>query len=194
MPWEKQFDIDDAIDRATKVFWAKGYEATSMADLVNEMGINKGSLYNAFGSKKELFTRALLKFDRDNGKQLLAQAEALDDPVKAIAKLFDLMIGECAADTEKKGCLIINTALELPNHSDDVVELVQAALDDFEAFFRRMIKLGQKRGDISKSVKAAQTAKSLMALVVGMRVLSRGAFSHSDLRAVKNDALKLIAK
>ena len=56
MPWEKTFDIDEAIDRATEVFWAKGYEATSLADLIKATGVNKGSFYNAFGSKKKLFT------------------------------------------------------------------------------------------------------------------------------------------
>ncbi|MGB1215804.1 MAG: TetR/AcrR family transcriptional regulator, partial [Pikeienuella sp.] len=55
MPWEKSFDLDDATDKAAAVFWAKGYEATSISDLVAAMGINKGSLYNAFGDKRRLF-------------------------------------------------------------------------------------------------------------------------------------------
>ena len=64
MPWEKDFDMDVALGDAMRTFWAKGYEATSMSDLTKAMKINKGSLYNAYGSKKELFTKALQKYDR----------------------------------------------------------------------------------------------------------------------------------
>ena len=193
MPWEKSFDLDDALARATKVFWAKGYEATSMADLVAGMGVNKGSLYNAFGSKKELFTRALLQYDRDNRQSILVQLEALDDPIVAITRLFDALIAESIADTEKKGCLLVNTALELPNHTDDVREIIGAVIDDFEAFFKRQIKLGQKRRVIPKKVKANDTARSLLSLLFGLRVLARGDFNASGLWAIKRDALRLIS-
>ena len=193
MPWEKSFDLDDALARATQVFWAKGYEATSMADLVAGMGINKSSLYNAFGSKKELFTRALLQYDRDNRQALLAQLEALDAPLVALTRLFDSLIAESIADTEKKGCLLVNTALELPNHTDDVQEIIGAVIDDFEAFFKRQIKLGQKRGVIPKNVKANDTPKSLLSLLFGLRVLARGDFGAAGLRAIRRDALRLIS-
>lgn len=192
MPWEKSFDLDEAVDQATKVFWSKGYEATSMADLVTQMGINKGSLYNAFGSKKELFTRALLKYDRDNKQNLLQKLEALEDPVEAISTLFETVINDSINDSDKKGCLIINTALELPNHTDDIQKIIDASLGEFEAFFKSMIKQGQERGAIPKKVIVNDTAKSLLALVIGLRVLSRGVFDVAGLTSIKKDALRLI--
>ncbi len=192
MPWKKSFDLDDAVDRAQKVFWAKGYEATSLSDLTTSMGINKGSLYNAFGSKKELFTRALLKYDRDNGQKNLKQLEAIEDPIEAIATLFDGLIAQSVSDTDKKGCLLINTALDLPNHEDDIREMVSSALGDFELFFERLITNGQEHGTVSETINAAETAKSLLALVVGLRVLARGVFDSDGLQAIKNDALRLI--
>ena len=192
MPREKLFDLDDAIAGAQKVFWAKGYEATSLADLTEGMGINKGSLYNAFGSKKALFIRALLKYDLDNRQATLKQLAAIDDPVVVLTKLFDGVIAESLADSEHKGCLMINTALDLPNHGEDIRHMVTDALGDFEFFFRRLIVAGQKSGKISKDVKARQTAKSLLALVVGLRVLARGVFDIASLRAIKKDALRLI--
>ncbi len=192
MPWKKSFDLDDAVDRAQKVFWAKGYEATSLSDLTTSMGINKGSLYNAFGSKKELFTRALLKYDRDNGQKNLKQLAAIEDPVEAIATLFDGLIAQSVSDTDKKGCLLINTALDLPNHEDDIREMVSTALGDFELFFERLITRGQERGTVPEAINATETAKSLLALVVGLRVLARGVFDADGLQAIKNDALRLI--
>lgn len=193
MPWEKSFDLDDAVDRAARVFWAKGYEATSMADLVEGMGINKGSLYNAFGNKKALFQRALLKYDQDNRQKLITHLDALDDPVTAIERLFDTMIADSAADPDKKGCMIVNTALELPCHDADTGALICAALGDFEAFFRRQIRQGQERGAIAAGVDPDQTAKALLAMVVGLRVLARGAFDIESLKAIRKDALRLVA-
>ena len=192
MPWEKSFDLDMALDGAIKVFWAKGYEGTSMTDLTDQMGINKGSLYNAFGSKQELFTKALLKYDQDHRQKRLTKLEALDDPVKAISQLFDILIDEGTADDEKKGCLLFNTALELPNHNQEVHQIVDHIIHHLEDFFIRQIELGQRHGDIAKTLNPSETARSLIALIVGFRVLSRGAYTVNDLKAVKNDALKLI--
>ena len=76
MPWEKNFDLDKATDKAIQVFWKKGYEGTSMSDLIDAMGINKGSLYNAFGSKDELFNRALLRYDQLNRQEALKQLKS----------------------------------------------------------------------------------------------------------------------
>lgn len=193
MPWEKSFDMDDAVARAMKVFWAKGYEATSIADLVDGMGINKGSLYNAFGSKKDLFTRVVLKYDRENQRETIAHLEALDDPIVALTTLFDGLIAESAADTERKGCFLVNTALELPSHDEDIREMIKSAFADMEAFLKNQIVLGQERGAIPEEVKADETAKSILSLIVGLRVLARGVFDVAALRAIKSDALRLIS-
>ncbi len=192
MPWEKSFDLDIALDQAVKVFWAKGYEGTSIADLVDRMGINKGSLYNAFGSKHELFTKALLKYDRDHRQKRFAKLQELDDPIKVVSTMFDILIEEGSADKERKGCLLFNTVLELPNHSQEIRETVDAIIRGIETFFIRQIKLGQQRGDIAKTLNPKETAKSLIALIVGFRILSRGAYTVKELKTVKDAALKLI--
>lgn len=193
MPWEKNFDLDEATDKAINVFWKKGYEGTSMSDLTEGMKINKGSLYNAFGSKKKLFDRAFLRYDRLNRQESIRQLDQVDDPVAAIEILFDGLIEETRNDTEKKGCLLVNTALELPNHSPDIQEMVTSALGDFEAFFVRTIQRGQQSGSIPDSINADEAAKSLLALVVGLRVLARGAFDASSLEALKTEAKRLIS-
>ena len=94
MPWEKSFDTNDAIKKATNVFWAKGYETTSLADLLKAIGINKGSFYNAFGSKKSLFIQSLDCYDREHRRKILDHLESLEDPVLAINTLFDTFISE----------------------------------------------------------------------------------------------------
>lgn len=193
MPWVKDFDEELVVDRAMKVFWAKGYEATSISDLVEAMQINKGSLYNAFGSKKLLFTRALLKYDRENRQGSLEKLEAMDSPLLAIKTLFDSLIEESRSDRQHKGCLLVNTALDLPNQPTEIHGVVSSALRDFEAFFRRSIKLGQKRGEVAAGLDADEAAKWLLAQVVGLRVLARGAFDVAGLKAIRSQALSHLA-
>ncbi len=196
MPWETTFDEAEALDRAMKLFWTKGFEATSMNDLVEAMGINKGSLYNTFGSKQKLFTRAVRQYKGANHEGAIAHLEKMDDPVKAVETLFNDLIAEAeqdAARDERKGCLLVNTALELPSHSDDLREMVSGALQDLERFFERSIRLGQERGEISTSIDPPQVATSLLSQVVGLRVLARGAFSPERLYAIRDQALAQIA-
>ena len=192
MPWVKDFDVDEAVDRAMKVFWAKGYEATSISDLVKAMEINKGSLYNAFGSKKDLFTRAFLKYDVENRHATIRQLEAMGDPVRAIEVLFDALIAESLDDAERKGCLLVNTALDLPNQPQDIQDMVTSALDGFEAFFERRINDGQKTGRIPADIDAKEAAQALLTLVVGLRVLARGTFDAAGLEAIRAQALRTI--
>lgn len=193
MPWEKSFDENAALDQAIRIFWSKGYEATSISDLTEAMGITRGSLYNAYGSKKDLFKQALYKYDRDNRQTTLEQLGALDDPVSAIAKLFDGLIAANTCKTRVKGCLMINTMMERPNHDVEIQAVVDAAIIDFEAFLERTVKLGQARGQIQSSADPKEAAKSLLTLFVGGRVLSRGACDPPQMEAIKVGALRLIS-
>ncbi|MGP1255371.1 MAG: TetR/AcrR family transcriptional regulator [Kiloniellales bacterium] len=193
MPWEKAFDVEEAIDRATEIFWAKGYEATSLSDLLKATGINKGSFYNAFGSKKQLFTLSLLKYEREQHRAALYRLSQLEDPVAAITNLFDALIAQSLGDEEKKGCLLVNTALDLPNLDEDTGDTVKSGMADIEAFFKQQIELGHQTGAIPKSVNPDVASIGLVALVVGLRVLARGVFSKDQLQAIKSQAIDLIS-
>lgn len=193
MPRARNFDEQVALERAMEVYWAKGYEGTSINDLVAAMGINKGSLYNTFGSKKDLFTRAFLKYDRERRRTMIAELERLGDSYAAIERLFDWFVAQSEADPDRKGCLMVNTALELPNHPADVQEVVSASLEDFEAFFERTIRFGQERGQIRASLDPSQAAPWLLSQALGLRVLSRGALPLDRLHAIRDQALEVIA-
>ena len=111
----------------------------------------------------------------------------------SIQVLFEGLVAESLADDEKRGCFLVNTALELPNHSDDIGEMVTSALKDFEAFFERRIAAGQAMGVISEELNSKEVAKSLLSQVVGLRVLARGVFNHDSLNAIKKQAISGIA-
>ncbi|MCB1815437.1 MAG: TetR/AcrR family transcriptional regulator [Candidatus Competibacteraceae bacterium] len=192
MPWEKSFNEETALEKAMQVFWGKGFEPASIADLLTETGLNRGSLYNAFGGKKQLFVKALLKYDRDNRRTFLASLEALDNPVKAITTFFDTVVDETVADKEKKGCFLFNTALEIATHDETVNEIVTNGVREIEAFFRRSIEVGQARSVMPKALEPEATAKALLALLVAIRVLGRGVFAEAALRTIAEEGKRLI--
>lgn len=192
MPREKTFDEDAAIGKAMHVFWEKGFEPASIANLLAETGISRGSLYNAFGGKEQLFVKALLKYDRENRRAMLAELEAMDDPRRAIAVLFEGIVAATLADTEKKGCFIVNTASELATHGEEVNRIVLNGLREFEAFLRRSVEVAQARKDMPASLDPEATAKALLAMIVAIRVLGRGAFDEPALRTIADQALRLL--
>jgi len=192
MPWEKSFDEDDAIAKAMKVFWAKGFEPASMADLIASTGISRGSLYNAFGGKEQLFVKTLRKYDTDNRRAILAEMEAMDDPKNAIAALFDGIVADTLADSEKKGCFLINTASTLASHGEDVNQIVRNGLREIEAFFRRSIEVGQARKVFPQRLDPEATAKALLGMIVAIRVLGRGMYDKPALEAIAAQARRLL--
>lgn len=192
MPWEKSFDEDDAIAKAMKVFWAKGYEPASMADLIASTGISRGSLYNAFGGKEQLFVKTLRKYDTDNRRAILAEMEAMDDPKNAIAALFDGIVADTLADSEKKGCFLINTASTLASQGEDVNQIVRNGLREIEAFFRRSIEVGQARKVFPQRLDPEATAKALLGMIVAIRVLGRGMYDKPALEAIALQARRLL--
>lgn len=193
MPWEKSFEESEVIEQAMEVFWEKGYAATSISDITEATGIKRGSLYNAFDGKHDLFVRALLKYGSDRRTSKLRMLETIDDPREAITMFFDSLVKATLNDPDKKGCLLFNTALEYPSHDDDVKKLVSDGIKEVLSFFEGRIERGKELGKIPDSVDTRPTAKSLIALVVGIRVLGRGAFGKTALQQVAGQAIGMIS-
>ncbi len=193
MPWVKSFNEEDALDKAMKVFWEKGFEPASIADLLAGTGLNRGSFYNAFGGKRQLFVKVLRKYDRDYRQAMLAKLEALDNPKKAIAMFFDTLVAETVADQKHKGCFLFNTALDITTHDEEANAIVTNGVREIEAFLRRSIEVGQARSDIPKGLDPEATAKALLAFVVAIRVLGRGVFGEAALLTIAAEGKRLIA-
>ena len=194
MPWEKTFDVDEAVDQAMDLFWQKGYESTSLSNLMEAIGINKGSFYNAFGSKKNLFMKSLIKYDRVHRKAVFEEFAAMNNPVLAITMLFDGLVEQSVNDKDRKGCFLVNTALDLPHHDEKTEQTVKQGFTEVGAFFKRQIELGRQIGAIPTSVDADVTANSMLTLLVGLRVLARGVFDRDSLMAIRDQAIGLIRK
>jgi len=192
MPWEKNFDADEALTKAMHAFWSHGYEATSIADLVDCMGINRGSLYATFGGKRSLFMRALRQYRTVHLHDWVTALTQAHGPREAIIAGFDQAIATAVEDGARDGCLVINTALELSPHDEEVGEFVDNCLIEMETFFRGRIEQGQAVGEIPGHVAPVDTARALLSLFVAIRVFSRSRPNGPLLRSVADQAAAML--
>lgn len=189
MPLEKQFNKQEALDRALEAFWSRGFEATSMQDLVDCMGVNRGSLYATFGDKRALFLAALKSYD-EGRRHMLAEFDKRYQPRDAIRQVFLAFTRDVSEDGGNKGCFITNTALELAAHDAEIRKLVAAAQADVEQYFVRMIKKGKAAGAIAQHVRPAEAARGLLASLLGILVLTRSRPDNALLKAIVDDAMR----
>lgn len=190
MPWEKQFHREDALDSALQAFWTRGYEATSMQDLVDRTGVNRASLYATFGDKRDLFLAALKRYDETRRRMKLDELAATYPPREAIRRLFLGFAQGASEGGGNPGCFLVNTALEVAPHDAEIRRLVAGTQKDIEAFFVRMIKEGMAQGAIPKDVRPRATARGLLASLIGLIVLTRSRPERLLLDGVVNDAMK----
>ena len=193
MPWEKQFRKEEVLTKAMHAFWARGYEATSIQDLVASMGINRASIYATFGDKHSLFIKALRAYDERHRAAFLERLRERHPGKAAIVKAFDEVIASALDGGSRDGCLLVNTALELSPHDEAIGQIVSAGLRQVETFFRDMIKAGQSLGEIALSVDAERTAQALLSLFIGLRVLSRSRPEKALFTSIARQAEAMLA-
>lgn len=191
MARKKEFDVDTVLKKAMEAFWNRGYEATSLNDLLDSMQIQRASLYNTFDDKRTLFLNALRRYDIMRQTEIAALAKA-HSPRQAILSLFRDTITAVVKNGARDGCFLVNTALELSPHDQEVAQVVGRAFIKRERFFRKMIEKGRASGEIAKSVVPTQTARALLSLFIGLRVLSRSRPEKLLLQSISQQAETLL--
>ncbi|WP_282609928.1 TetR/AcrR family transcriptional regulator [Pelagibius sp. Alg239-R121] len=184
----KEFDIEQALERAMTAFWSHGFAGTSVHDLVEAMQIQRGSLYGTFGDKRTLFRLAYERYDERRQKGMDSKAP----PTQAIRAWFARLVDEGCAENGTRGCFIVNTALELEMHDDAMRETVAKSLQSIETFFFDNIEAGQRDGSINTGVDARKTAQSMLSSVIGLRVLSRSRPERPLLQNIADSAISPI--
>src|SRR5271155_612119 len=130
----REFSEVAALQAAVDCFWQHGYEATSMRDLAASMGLTAPSLYNAFGDKQALYARALERYLDCTTRDRLRRYETSLPPKQAIHKFFAEIIDHSIKDRERKGCFLVNSALEVAPHQIKLGALVAEQFGEIEAF------------------------------------------------------------
>lgn len=168
----REFDEDAVLDAAIHCFWKQGYEATSVKALMAETGMAAASLYNAFGDKRALYARALARYVEDSVAERMRRCEALP-PRQAIEGFFADIVQRSLDDAERKGCMLVNAALDVAPHDQAFAAQVASVLAGIEGFFLRTLIAGQSDGTISRALPPEELARHLLGVLMGVRVLAR---------------------
>lgn len=187
----REFDEAVVLDAAVQCFWAHGYEATSIRDLIEKTGITGASLYNAFGDKRALYQRALDHYVEDSVLDRIRRCEALA-PREAIGAFFAEIVRRSLDDYQHKGCMLVNAALDVAPSDPGFQKIIAAVLIRVEEFFLGRIEAGQVDRTITRTMAAKTLARHLLGVLMGVRVLARVRPEKALLEGVVAGALALL--
>jgi AcrR family transcriptional regulator len=188
----REFEIDDALDKAIVVFSERGYHATSIADLKDAMGLTAGSLYKAFKDKKAIFLAA---FDRYKQVRNAALARSLTpgttgrDKVRLALRHY---ADSAHGDAGRRGCLVVGAAVELALFDPETDERVKRSQSRLEAVFDGLVREGQADGTVSRDIDPELTAHLLYAVVQGLRIAGKSGQDRARAIATAEAALKIL--
>ncbi|GGV18556.1 TetR family transcriptional regulator [Kitasatospora herbaricolor] len=188
----KEFDPDAALQAALELFWRRGYEATSMSDLVEHLGIGRASLYATFGSKHELYLKALDRYAELSDPKLLDELSQPGPVLPAVRALVRRFAAEAASDQRTAGCFVTNTAAELAAHDRDAARRVEASWDHLETLLHSALVRAAARGELPPGREPRALARMLVVLLQGIRVVGKAASDPLRVHDAAEQALTLL--
>ena len=192
MARHKEFDQDKALDKAMTLFWHKGYATTSIQDLVDCMGIGRRSLYDTFNSKHDLFIAALDRYRDRSYEAALSAGEALISPKMAIRGIFEEIVAASLADENRKGCFVVNSAVELAGQDETVTIRAKGGFQDLEFVFHGLLQQAQQADELNPDRDIQALAHYLTNAVFGIRVMSKMNPDKQVLTNVMNLTLSIL--
>lgn len=189
----REFNVDKALDRALKVFWRKGYEGASLPELTKAMGINRPSLYAAFGNKEALFQRAIERYQDGPGAHVKC---ALAEPTAraVIERWLRGGVVLITAPGQPAGCFMVQGALACGDSSQRVRREMAKRRAAAETALRERLEQAQREGDLPRGYEPASLAKYVMAVMHGMAVQANGGASRAELMQVVDIVMRQFAK
>ena len=192
MPRVKKFNEEETLNKAMCLFWRNGFHATSMQDLVDYLGINRASIYDTYGGKKELFDKAFAHYQAVNRRELQAFLKSQKNVKEGFRKLFERGISEAACDTERKGCFVINVTTELVPNEKEILTVIQENKKFMTATFEDFLKSGVISGEISKNKDVKNLASLLHTFYNGIKVVSKTDANETELLTSVDTVLTLL--
>jgi TetR/AcrR family transcriptional repressor of nem operon len=169
----KEFNEDQALDKAIEIFWHKGYNGTSAQDLVTHLGLSRSSLYDTFGDKQKLFAQSLLRYQKQSQDQVIKLLDESENVKETLHDIFKQAIIESLEERITKGCFMVNSSVELAMHDEEIAKIVKNNSQTMEEVFTKAVKKGQDAGHISKTTDARVLARFIFNNYSGIRVLAR---------------------
>jgi len=188
----QEFDTHTVLDKALAVFWKKGFNDASIQDLVDSTGLNRGSLYNAFGDKAQLFAAVMDHYLLASPARVLSDGAPNASPRQQITDFFYTLVDRAHDDHDHKGCLMTNTAAGLYGCDDAMSRSIHGMLIEFENTLTKVIERGQKQGEISAAQPPRQLARFFVSVAQGINVMARAAPDPALLDDVASQALRAL--
>jgi TetR/AcrR family transcriptional repressor of nem operon len=186
----KQFDREEVLERAMAIFWRNGYQATSIQDLVDATGVNRGSIYTTFGDKRRFFLLVLERYAEQFGKPMMAELNG-PDPRQAIEQMFQSIIRRTADSRWPRGCLFTNTSLECPGAGDDIGRKIAEMLGQQESAIYRVLRRAQIEGSLDAAQDARELARFFVGVAQGLNVVNKAAPDPAMLKDMVSAAMRV---
>jgi len=193
MPRTEDFNRDQVLDKAKNAFWLKGYNGTSMQDLVDATGLNRSSIYNSFGSKMELYQESLKQYQNESSTIFDKAKQQERTAIETIGLIFVYVLEDILGDQERKGCMLINCHTEMGNQDTQLKALFSVNQERLVSIFDELVKQGQEDGSITKAEKSDLLAYYLVNAFQGFRVTGMNTTEPKVLKSIIQNILKTIA-
>lgn len=193
MPRLEEFNREHAVRQAMNVFWEKGYNGTSMQDLVDATGLNRSSIYNSFGSKKELYQSTLEFYQKESGVLFHKALLNAKDPLGAIRLVFESFLPQITSKEGDRGCYAMNCKSELGNQEGDVRKWLLANQENTVEIFNGLIIEGQEQGIINSKEDSRTYAYFIFNAFQGFRMSGILIKDRKVLEKIINNTLKVIS-
>jgi TetR/AcrR family transcriptional regulator, transcriptional repressor for nem operon len=189
MARSKAFDREVALEQAMTAFWKCGYEATSVQDLVDAMGINRQSLYDTFGDKHELYLEVLEHYRCGEGVSFLGPLNEQKPLRFRLERMFDLLIEESVNDPDRKGCLIANATLELANQDKSVYDFVSRNFENSVKNLEQIFNTAKAKGELASNKNSKGLAVFIINTIGGLRVTAKASPNEAILKSIVKTTL-----
>ncbi|MBP1160290.1 TetR/AcrR family transcriptional regulator [Rhodococcus sp. PvR099] len=188
----KAFDPDVALQSALELFWRHGYEATSMTDLVEHLGVGRASLYATFGNKHDLYLKAMDRYGETRDPRLFSELSQPGPALPAVRAVVRRFADEASSNQRLNGCFITNTAAELGPHDTDAARRVEVSWEHIETLLYSALVRAQTQGELPANRDPRGLARMLLVLMQGMRVVGKASSDPVRVHTAAEQALTLL--
>jgi TetR/AcrR family transcriptional repressor of nem operon len=190
VPRPREFDEDEVLDQVVETFWRRGYEATSVSDLMEATGLAKGSLYKGFGDKHQLYLRALERYLAAGLESFFACARQQPTGRDALEALLLMIAGYSTCAGERRGCFAVNSTIELASHDAEVRNVLRRHNRATEKLFTQLVEQGMEDGSLRAGLDPAVVAGCVTTVIQGLQVRGKLGLTRPQARATVDMALQ----